>query len=116
MVSCFYYHTHITMQVTINRRAEIALRSLSQKEQEQISRAIDDLRAMSQKDFYKHDKLKKHYKLISLAGEELYIFRGNQSIRLVLSATDDACIVEEILDHNRLKRLLPERGKQLLPV
>jgi len=100
------------MRITVKRRAEVALRSLSQREQGQLSRAINELTATSQEDFYHHAKLRK---LISANGENLYTFRGNQSLRMVLSATDDSCTIEDILDHDRLKQLLPGRGKQLLP-
>ena len=90
------------MKIVIQRRAKIALRSLQQSEKKQIANALAQIEIIQPKDVFKITKIKK----INAFDKNLYIYRGNQRLRLVLSIQDDICIVEDILDHDKLNRLV----------
>ena len=92
------------MNITIQRRAEIALRSLSQNEKGQLERALNKLTSLSPAEFYIRPEIQK---LISASGEKLYSLIGSRRLRIILSVDADSCIVEDILDHDRLEQLLP---------
>jgi len=91
------------MNITMQRRAEIALRSLSQTEKGQLERALNKLTSLSPTEFYKRPEIQK---LISASGEKLYSLIGSRRLRIILSVNADSCIVEDILDHDRLEQLL----------
>ena len=91
------------MIIVIQRRAEIALRSLPKTDQKQISRAIDDITQLDQKDLGLNPKF---HRLQVASGAKKLIYRGNQRLRLVLSIEGEVCNVEDIVDHDRLDQLL----------
>ena len=92
------------MQLVLQRRAEVSFRSLSPAEQKQLSRALDEIRATVPKEFYRHPKLSR---LVKASGGELYAYKGNQDLRLILSVDADTCTVEDVVNHDRLNALLP---------
>ncbi len=96
------------MHIVIQRRAEIALRSLSKLEQKQIRRALDELSAA--------DRRQLNRKLYSLAknlsDKKLFVYRGSPKLRLIVSFEDDVCTIEDIVDHRRLDRLGVKRGQE----
>lgn len=97
------------MQVRLERRAEIAFRSLSPIEQRHIARAMDEISSASPEELRLSRKL---HKVLAASGEGLYVFRGSQRLRLVLSIEGDSCTIEDVVDHDKLNRLLVKRGQR----
>jgi mRNA-degrading endonuclease RelE of RelBE toxin-antitoxin system len=90
------------MNVRLQDRAEVALRSLDPPQQEKVHAAIQ---VLERNDL---GKLKGSQKLraLKLASQErLYSFRVNNMLRLILSASPSQWIVEDIMQHDRLARL-----------
>lgn len=98
------------MQILIQRRAEISLRSLGQVEQKQIARALDELTAADPTLLYKSPKL--HKLTAGFSDKRLYVYRGSPKLRLILSFEGDTCTVEDVVDHHRLDRLTIKRGQE----
>lgn len=90
------------MQLRIERRAEIALRSLQKKEQKQIERALEKFGTYDQATL----RAKVHMIFTRTSGRRLFVYRGGIRLRLVLSFNDDSCVIEDIVDHDRLNRLV----------
>ncbi|AYJ81166.1 hypothetical protein AN286_10670 (plasmid) [Aliarcobacter cryaerophilus ATCC 43158] len=97
------------MNVNIKKPAEIALRSLEKKEQRKIIRALTELETSNADELFQNQKL---HKLIVHSEEKLYSYLGTLKLRLILSIDDNQIFVEDILNHDRLERLLSsQRGK-----
>jgi len=92
----------------IQKRAEIALRSLETGEQKRLLSAIEKLDGLDV------DILKRQGKLQTLCGrgEPLYTYRGTQRLRILLSRQKNIWIVEDIVAHDRLKRIISEKNQQ----
>lgn len=88
------------MNITLHRRAEIAFRLLDTKEQKQLSKAFEKL-ITANEDFVK-TKLRK---LPTKSTISLYSYRGSNKLRLIVSMNDNTWVVEDIIDHDRLKQL-----------
>ncbi len=97
------------MDINIKRRAEIALRSLKRNEQRQILKALAQIESVEPKDLFKVPNLRKLRKQL---GENLYSYRGNDRLRLVLSIQENVCTVEDIVSHDKLNRLVSNLGQQ----
>lgn len=93
------------MRVIIQGSAEIALRSLSLQERSKLQHAIELLLSMSPEELMRSGKLRLQK---AHSGENIYVYRGTQRLRVVLSRTEQTWIVEDIVDHERLDRLLPK--------
>ena len=91
------------MKIIVQRRAEIALRSLQKSEQKQIARALDELSKADRKLLYGSPKI--HKLAAGYSNKNLFIYKGTTKLRLILSLTNDSCILEDIVDHDRLDRL-----------
>ena len=98
------------MHVLIQRRAEIAMRSLGKIEQNRILRALSVLLAADWTQLYRGPKL--HKLATGLSGKKLFIYKGSPKLRLILSLEGDTCTVEDIVDHDRLDRLIALRGQE----
>ena len=96
------------MDIIMQRRAKIALRSLEQNEQKQILKALEQIELTQSKDLFQIPQLKKLRNL----DENLYMYRGSHRLRLVLSIQGDVCIVEDILAHDKLDRLIANLKQQ----
>ena len=91
------------MNLSMQSRAEIALRSLEKTEQNQVKRALSEISTFTLAELSQSSK----FRILHVtSGEKLYIYRGNQKLRLVLSVDSDRCMVEDIVDHDRVDRLL----------
>jgi hypothetical protein len=100
------------MNISIQRRAEIALRSLDKIEQERIIRSLSDISAIDQVNLSQEPKLNKLRKLVTgFSGKKLYVYQGSPNLRLILSFEGDTCTVEDIVDHDRLSWLVAQRGR-----
>ena len=98
------------MEVLIQRRTEVAIRSLGQSEQKHILRALIELQSIDFKELNRHPKV---YKLSAgYSKVDLYIYRGSPKLRLIFLAKGDSCIIEDVIHHDRLKRLFHEKGRQ----
>lgn len=91
------------MQVVLQRRAEIAIRSLTGVEQKRIHRALAEL---STEDRAFFSKSRKTYRLATgFSGKQLFAYRVGPNLRLILSFERDTCIIEDVVDHDRLEWL-----------
>lgn len=98
------------MQILKQRRAEIALRSLGTTERRQIARAIDEL---SSTDMSLLQDGRKLHKLASgLSDRKLFVFKGSPKLRLILSFDKDICTIEDVVDHDRVDRLVNKQGQE----
>lgn len=91
------------MNLLLERRAEIAVRSLHGLDQKRIHQALYELESLNPKEFFRHPKI---HKAMSLSAIPLYIYGGAMRLRLVLSIEGDVCKVIDVVDHDRLERLL----------
>lgn len=91
------------MNITFHRRAEIALRSLDLKEQQQITQVVEKLLAVNNpnENFVKT----KLHKLATKPPTSLYSYRGNNRLKLIISIDNNEWVVEDIIDHDRFKQL-----------
>jgi hypothetical protein len=96
------------MHLIIHRRAEVALRSLNPTERKKILQALDLLQYASIEELNQSGKF---HKIHAASGERLYIYRSSRRLRIVLSKNENEWTVEDIVDHDRLDRLLPGRGR-----
>ncbi len=98
------------MDIQIQRRAEIALRSLQKPERKQIERALHELLTSERADLKQNPK----FSLLAagLSGKKIAVFKGGPKFRLVLSFQDEICTLEDIVDHDRLNRLVKHEGQE----
>jgi len=89
------------MKLVIQKRVEIALRSLGKVEQKQITHALAALSLVKQEEFGRSAKIRR----LHTSGEKLYVYRGNLRLRLILSVHNGTIIVEDVVDHDRLNKL-----------
>ena len=97
------------MKLRIERRSEIALRSLQKNEQQHIFRALDKL-LVSDRATLQNNPNAHIFKLVSR--KRLYVIKASPRLRLVLSFDNETCVLEDIVDHDRLDRLLKREGQE----
>jgi hypothetical protein len=97
------------MNILFERRAEIAMRSLRGVDQKQVTRSLYELQALTPADIFPHHKI---HKVSSPSGEKLYIYFAGLRLRLVFNIDEDNCRIIDIADHDRLGRLLSDRGQR----
>lgn len=98
------------MNLLLERRAEIALRSLRGTDQKQVQRALLELQALSPNEVFRHHKI---HKFAAPLSEPLYVYGGGGiRLRLILKISEAICQVVDIVDHDRLDRLLQDRGQR----
>lgn len=94
------------MKVIKEHRAEIALSSLNEKEQGQLNRVLKKIESFSLQDFFEFPK----EELISGSNETLYVLKGNQNLRIIVTLNKEPnantyiCIVEDIFTYQRLEK------------
>ena len=97
------------MNLLLERRSEIALRSLRGVDRSQVVRMLDLLQAVSPSELPQQQLVQK----VRLAdSQHLFIARAGRRLRLLLSLEGENCRVLDIVDHDRLERILLERGVQ----
>ena len=97
------------MNITIQRRAEIALRSLEQDEKKQVLKSIEQIKSIPPNSLFQIFKLQK---LSNGLDENLYVYRASHRLSLILSVKDSVCIIEDILAADRLDRLVANLKSQ----
>lgn len=99
------------MVLIIQRRAEIALRSLQTTERKRVERALQELLAADRSELRGNPKF--HALKSERSGKNLFVYRGTPKLRLVISFPDsDTCLVQDIVDHDRLDRLMRQEGQE----
>ena len=88
------------MIIQIQRRAEIAIRSLGRQEQLRINRAVQKLEATSRFDAQSILHL---HKLNGMSG--LFVFRATPKIRMLLSFEGDVCTIEDLVTPDQLTKI-----------
>lgn len=96
------------MNLKFERRAEIALRSLRGKDQKQVSRALHILEATPPNKLFPNSKVHKFPSNPDSA--PLYVYGGGMRLRLILAIDGETCTVLDVVDRDRLSRLLPQGG------
>jgi hypothetical protein len=90
------------MQITVQRRAEVALRSLDARDRNKVMGVLSRL---EQSGFQQlHDSGLVH-KMRQAPGVNLYVMRATTQLRIVLSFQNDKVVIEDIVPHDRLDRL-----------
>jgi hypothetical protein len=90
------------MVLFLERRAEIAIRSLRQVEQAQVRRALDEIGAIAP------NELRQSLKFQNFRGgsdEIFYVYSGTPSLMLILSINGDKYTIEDVIDRDKLSRL-----------
>ncbi len=88
------------MKVVLQQRAAIAKRSLTPSERNQVVKALNSLNelnfenALNSPDFYKLTGLSKTHQT------QLYAYRVNSRLRLMISIDEDKWIIEDIVDYH----------------
>ncbi|NJM75837.1 MAG: hypothetical protein HC852_08705 [Acaryochloridaceae cyanobacterium RU_4_10] len=90
------------MVLVLERRAEIAIRSLSQQEQEQVGQALDEIGVIAPDELCQSSKVQKFR---AGSGETFYVYPGTPSLRLILSINGDKYTLEDVIDRDKLSRL-----------
>lgn len=98
------------MELRVERRAEIALRSLQKTDQRQIQKALNDLSSADRASLRNNSKI--HMLVVRMSGVKLFTYRANARLRLVLSFDNETCILEDIVDHDRLERFAMRGGRE----
>lgn len=98
------------MNLLFERRAEIALRSLRGVDQKQIARALHVLEAIPLKELFRHPNI--HKALSGPDSKPLYVYGSGTRLRLILAIEGETCTVLDVVDHDRLGRLLPKGGQR----
>jgi plasmid maintenance system killer protein len=92
------------MDITLQRRAEIAQRSLALAEKKRVATVLETLVAANPQEILSSEKLTK---LSEGALGKLYAYQINRRLRLIISWNEDKWCVEDIVDYDRLNRLFP---------
>jgi hypothetical protein len=90
------------MVLVVERRAEIAIRSLSRLEQAQVRRALDEIGAIAPDELCQSSKFQNFR---GGSGETFYVYPGAPSLKLILSINDDKYTIEDVIDRDKLSRL-----------
>ena len=99
------------MILIIQRRAEIALRSLQAIERGLVNRALEELLAVDKATLRANRKI--HALKSDRSEKQLFVYKGSPKLRLVVSFPDeDTCLVQDIVDHDRLGRLVRREGQE----
>lgn len=99
------------MVLVIQRRAEIALRSLQTAERKQVERSLRELFAVDREALRDNQNL--HAVRPRRSGQQLFVYKATPNLRLVVSFPEnDTCLVQDIVDHSRLDRLLDQGGQE----
>jgi hypothetical protein len=98
------------MELLIHRRAEIALRSLQKADQVGIERALMKVSALDRIALSRDH----NFRLLPIGfyGRKIATYRATKRLRLVLAFENDACIVEDIIAHDRLDKLINREGQK----
>jgi hypothetical protein len=96
------------MHITLEPRAEIALRSLRGTELTQTKKALVKLAAMSRREVSQQPLFSR--KALELAGADYYVIRTGANIRLLVTFTGESCRIEDVVHHDRLAQILRARG------
>lgn len=98
------------MVLIIQRRAEIALRSLQAIERKRVESSLQELRAANLSELHGNPKFRALKS--ERSGKQLFVYKGTPELRLVISFQDgDTCLVQDIVDHDRLDRLMRQEGQ-----
>jgi hypothetical protein len=92
------------MELSIQRRAEVAFRSLHGTEHDAVKRALAKLSMLDRMDL----RGDRNFKILAtrFSGREIAVYRASNRMRLILAFHEDACIIEDIVDRDRLGRLV----------
>ena len=94
------------MNIIIERRAEIALRSLESNEQQEISKALNIISSVTSNEL---PQILDLHQVNKSSEENIYEYRvstGKQKLSLVCSFQRKKCIVEDVVAQDKLERLL----------
>jgi hypothetical protein len=89
------------MNLSVQRRAEITLRSLSSSERKKVNTSLNKLSLLAEA------KLLPAEGLCKLKSLNLYSYPTGlkRRLRIILSKNDSGWVVEEIMDHDKYNRL-----------
>ena len=95
------------MRYILERRAEVALRSLPHLERQRFDRAIASMLELSPQEIASHGSVR-------LLGESsqsrLYSYRSSATLRIIFSIGEDLLIVQDILNRHRVRQIFGTSG------
>ncbi|AFY73372.1 hypothetical protein Syn7502_01278 [Synechococcus sp. PCC 7502] len=89
------------MQIQIQDRAKVSLRSLRKPEQTKITRTLNELAATL------HTNAKLRRLASKFPFKKMYTYEVDQNLSLIISAEGDTYTLEDIIDRDRLNYLIP---------
>ncbi len=95
------------MQVILQRRAEVAFRSLELTDRQKVAAVLRHFEESKAKDLLEPNQASKFRKA---PGSELYVMRATNRLRVVFSLQHDVLTVEDIVPHDRLGRVV-QKGR-----
>jgi hypothetical protein len=98
------------MELLIQRRAQIALRSLQKSDQDGIKRALVKLSEIDRIELSRNH----NFKLLAthFSSRKIAVYRATHRLRLILSFEGDSCIIEDIVDRERVERVVNREGQK----
>ncbi|TDK29823.1 hypothetical protein E2F50_21720 [Rhizobium deserti] len=93
------------MSVALSKRAEIALRSLSQLELKRALKALDELDRQSRNESRFHDVSR-----VNVGSEKLFAYKASERLRLVFSVAEGRVFVEDILNPDQYQRMVGRKA------
>lgn len=88
------------MQISIERRVEIALRSLEGEERKKVEIALAELLSVDARALHANVNITRLVRESS--GKNLFVYKVGKEMRLVISFEGDRCVVEDVFYRNRL--------------
>lgn len=79
------------------------MRSLGKREQSQIAAALGVLSSADPRSLGHRPQIRRVHGAI---GENLYSYRIGHEYRLLFSLQDDTCVIEDVVAHDRLDRIM----------
>jgi mRNA-degrading endonuclease RelE of RelBE toxin-antitoxin system len=90
------------MQIDLERRAEVGLRSLANVARAEVEAALLEMSKIDQRQLSESPRVKR---LAGLQARNLYSYRVSDKLRLVFSFQNDRIVIQDIANPDRLKHL-----------
>lgn len=91
------------MDVYIEKRAEVALRTLSSSDQRKVEKTLQHLSSIVPKQLTLSNDIRA---LRVASGQMVYIARVGRALRMVFSIKGNDCFVQDIVHRDRIERIV----------
>jgi mRNA-degrading endonuclease RelE of RelBE toxin-antitoxin system len=93
------------MAVALSKRAEVALRSLSQIELKRALKALEELERQSRDEGRFRDVSR-----VNLGSEKLFAYKASERLRLIFSLVEGRVLVEDVLNPDQYQRMVGRKA------